>query len=163
MQYGAYQNVSPIIGSAAHLHKDFPCSENTPPISTHARAISSPLYLLMIFSAIQEVYRAGLLDAKVPTVTLNPNLLEAQARKHVGERSFNYAAGGAGERSTMEANRLALRQWKVCRPLQASHQLQNLFLCISNFTLQLLSDQKTRSKTPEDMAILLQSLFKALH
>ncbi|MDI1492610.1 MAG: hypothetical protein OHK93_004392 [Ramalina farinacea] len=44
---------------------------------------------------------------------MNPSLLEAQARKHVGERSFHYAAGGAGERSTMEANWLAFRQWKI--------------------------------------------------
>jgi len=28
-------------------------------------------------------------------------------------RSFNYVSGGAGEKSTMDANRLAFRQWKV--------------------------------------------------
>ena len=61
----------------------------------------------------QEIYRDGLLENKLPTVTTNPNELEAQARKHLGARSFNYVAGGAGEKATMDANRLAFRQWKA--------------------------------------------------
>jgi len=58
---------------------------------------------------------------KYPAVTFDPNKLEAQARKHLGDRSYNYVAGGAGERATMDANRLAFRQWKIIpRMLRAS-------------------------------------------
>lgn len=61
----------------------------------------------------QEIYRDGLLNNRLPTVTTDPNKLEEQARTHLGARSFNYVAGGAGEKATMDANRLAFRQWKV--------------------------------------------------
>lgn len=50
---------------------------------------------------------------KLPVVTTDPNKLEEQARKYMGIRNFNYVSGGAGERATMDANRLAFRQWKV--------------------------------------------------
>ena len=49
----------------------------------------------------------------MPTVTTDPNKLEEQAKIHLGARSFNYVAGGAGEKATMDANRLAFRQWKA--------------------------------------------------
>jgi lactate 2-monooxygenase len=55
----------------------------------------------------------GLKKNKLPTVTTDPNKLEEQAKHHLGARSYNYVAGGAGERATMDANRLAFRQWKV--------------------------------------------------
>ncbi len=55
----------------------------------------------------------GLKNNKLPTVTTDPNKLEEQAKHHLGARSYNYVAGGAGERATMDANRLAFRQWKV--------------------------------------------------
>lgn len=61
----------------------------------------------------QEIYTNGLTKNKLPTVTTDPNKLEEQARQHLGARSYNYVAGGAGERATMDANRLAFRQWKV--------------------------------------------------
>ncbi len=64
----------------------------------------------------QEIYRDGLLNNRLPTVTTDPNKLEDQARTHLGARSFNYVAGGAGEKATMDANRLAFRQWKVSPP-----------------------------------------------
>ena len=48
-------------------------------------------------------------------VTVDPNKLEEQAKAHLGIQSFNYVAGGAGEGATMDANRLAFRQWKVVR------------------------------------------------
>ncbi|KAI4267432.1 MAG: hypothetical protein LQ337_008351 [Flavoplaca oasis] len=60
-----------------------------------------------------EIYKDGLLNQKLPTVTTDPNKLEEQARKFLGVRSFNYVAGGAGEKATMDANRLAFRQWKM--------------------------------------------------
>ena len=53
---------------------------------------------------------------KIPNVTTDPNKLEEQAKHHLGARSYNYVAGGAGERATMDANRLAFRQWKVRLP-----------------------------------------------
>ncbi|KAL8655089.1 MAG: hypothetical protein Q9210_001110 [Variospora velana] len=63
-----------------------------------------------------EIYRDGILHNRLPTVTCDSNKLEAQAKKFLGARSFNYVAGGAGERATMDANRLAFRQWKVEAP-----------------------------------------------
>ena len=46
-------------------------------------------------------------------MTTDPSKLREQARKFLGIKSFNYVAGGAGESATMDANRLAFRQWKV--------------------------------------------------
>ncbi len=60
-----------------------------------------------------QIYTDGLLRNILPTVTTDPNKLEEQAKKALGSRSYNYVAGGAGERATMDANRLAFRQWKV--------------------------------------------------
>ncbi|KAL9098396.1 MAG: hypothetical protein Q9163_005934 [Psora crenata] len=66
------------------------------------------------YGALQkDIYEDGLLRNKLPTVTTDPNRLEEQARNHLGVRSFNYVAGGAGEKATMDANRLAFRQWKL--------------------------------------------------
>lgn len=50
---------------------------------------------------------------RYPLVTTDPNKLEAQAKSKLTPTSFNYVAGGAGERATMDANRLAFRQWKM--------------------------------------------------
>lgn len=60
-----------------------------------------------------ELYRNGVLLGEHPVVTTNPNRLEAQARKAMEPGPFNYIYGGAGEQATMEANRLAFRQWKI--------------------------------------------------
>ena len=60
-----------------------------------------------------DIYHAGHRHNRVPLVTTDPTKLEAQARKHLGERPFNYVAGGAGEGSTLGANRLAFRNWKI--------------------------------------------------
>ena len=43
-------------------------------------------------------------------VTINANKLEEQAIQQLGDRVFKYFAGGAGEKITMEANRVAFRQ-----------------------------------------------------
>ena len=50
---------------------------------------------------------------QLPLVTTDPNKLEAQAKSILKPTAFNYVAGGAGERATMDANRLAFRQWKM--------------------------------------------------
>ncbi|KAJ0121739.1 fmn-dependent dehydrogenase [Diaporthe amygdali] len=60
-----------------------------------------------------ELYKNGVLLGEPPVVTTNPNGLEAQARKVMAPGPFNYIYGGAGEAATMEANRLAFRQWKI--------------------------------------------------
>ena len=60
-----------------------------------------------------EIYTAGALQNKHPILTTDPNRLEQQAKETMSIRSYNYVAGGAGERATMDANRLALRQWKM--------------------------------------------------
>lgn len=62
---------------------------------------------------IQTIYQEGILAGKLPVVTTNPSLLEEQARKAMTPEGFNYILGGAGEMSTMDANRLAFRQWKI--------------------------------------------------
>lgn len=50
---------------------------------------------------------------KLPTVTTDPNHLEEQAKSKLASTAYNYVAGGAGEKATMDANRLAFRQWKM--------------------------------------------------
>ncbi|KAL2072537.1 hypothetical protein VTL71DRAFT_11880 [Oculimacula yallundae] len=60
-----------------------------------------------------ELYRAGMLRQQLPLVTTDPNKLEEQAKSVLKPTAYNYVAGGAGERATMDANRLAFRQWKM--------------------------------------------------
>jgi len=60
-----------------------------------------------------EVYAAGMIHGIKPMVTKDPNKLEAQAKATMSAASYAYVAGAAGERATLDANRLAFRQWKV--------------------------------------------------
>jgi hypothetical protein len=60
-----------------------------------------------------ELYGAGLLHSRLPIVTTDPNKLEEHAKSKLPITAYNYVAGGAGERATMDANRLSFRQWKV--------------------------------------------------
>jgi lactate 2-monooxygenase len=60
-----------------------------------------------------EIYAAGMFKGIKPTVTTDPAKLEAQAKNAMTASAYAYVAGGAGERATMDANRLALRQWKI--------------------------------------------------
>ncbi|KAH7417301.1 FMN-dependent dehydrogenase [Cadophora sp. MPI-SDFR-AT-0126] len=60
-----------------------------------------------------DLYRAGMLHQRLPLVTTDPNKLEEQAKSILKPTAYNYVAGGAGERATMDANRLAFRQWKM--------------------------------------------------
>ncbi|EQB49797.1 FMN-dependent dehydrogenase [Colletotrichum gloeosporioides Cg-14] len=59
------------------------------------------------------IYQQGIMTGQLPIVTTDPNKLEEQARKAMGKECFGYVFGGAGELSTMDANRLAFRQWKI--------------------------------------------------
>lgn len=60
-----------------------------------------------------EIYKKGIFLGEPPLVTTGSNGLEAQARKAMQPGPFNYIYGGAGEAATMDANRLAFRQWKI--------------------------------------------------
>lgn len=51
----------------------------------------------------------------VPTVTTDPNRLEAQAEEAMTSQKYNYITSKTNGRATMDANRLAFRQWKVMK------------------------------------------------
>ncbi|OJJ85185.1 lactate 2-monooxygenase [Aspergillus glaucus CBS 516.65] len=78
-----------------------------------------------------EIYGQGATSGSLPIVTTDPRHLEDQACKALGARSFNYVAGGAGEKATMDSNRLAFRQWKIIprmlRALDHENVSVNLF------------------------------------
>ncbi|UKZ81783.1 hypothetical protein TrVFT333_009556 [Trichoderma virens FT-333] len=59
------------------------------------------------------IYVDGMMFNRRPLVTTDPTKLEEQARQYMTARSFDFVSGGAGEKSTMAANRLAFRQWKA--------------------------------------------------
>ncbi|KAL2018946.1 hypothetical protein VTK56DRAFT_10240 [Thermocarpiscus australiensis] len=60
-----------------------------------------------------DLYAQAIIGGKKPIVTTNPNKLEEDAKKAMTPEGFNYVLGGAGEQSTVQANRLAFRQWKL--------------------------------------------------
>ncbi|KAI1304690.1 glycolate oxidase [Xylaria venustula] len=60
-----------------------------------------------------EIYAKGMMQGSLPPLTTDPNKLRHAAKKVMREDAFNYIAGGAGEGATMDANRLAFRQWKI--------------------------------------------------
>lgn len=62
---------------------------------------------------LRTVIEKSLLGGQLPVVTTNPNWLEEQAKKKMTKAGFDYIIGGAGESATMDANRLAFRQWKI--------------------------------------------------
>lgn len=61
-----------------------------------------------------EIYGKGVYLDTRQTVSTDPRLLEQQAKNALSQKSFDFVAGGAGEKATMDANRLAFRQWKLC-------------------------------------------------
>ncbi|KAI1821902.1 FMN-dependent dehydrogenase [Xylaria intraflava] len=60
-----------------------------------------------------EIYARGIAQGSRTIVTTDPNKLRLQAKAVMHEGAYNYIAGGAGEGATMDANRLAFRQWKI--------------------------------------------------
>ena len=65
-----------------------------------------------------EIYRAGISGTK-PRVPIDPDGLEAAARKTLTAEAFAYIARGAGAELTMLANRSAFERWQVWpRPLR---------------------------------------------
>lgn len=77
-----------------------------------------------------EIYAQGTLLGTRPTVTTDPRLLEEQARTALGTRAFNYVAGGAGEKATMDSNRLAFRQWKLYDPAAIRNRESTLLMTV---------------------------------
>ncbi|KAI9890694.1 MAG: hypothetical protein M1814_003763 [Vezdaea aestivalis] len=59
------------------------------------------------------LYVEGIKNGHLPITTTDSRLLEEQAKKQMSSKAYKYVAGGAGERATMDSNRLALRQWKL--------------------------------------------------
>lgn len=65
-----------------------------------------------------DIYRAGISGA-TPRVPVDPQRLEAAARRALSAEAFAYIAGGAGAEHTMAANRAAFDDWEVWpRPLR---------------------------------------------
>ncbi|KAI3331909.1 FMN-dependent dehydrogenase [Xylariaceae sp. AK1471] len=60
-----------------------------------------------------EIYTRGILQGVLPPLTTDPNKLRLHAKDAMSAEAYNYIAGGAGEGATMDANRLAFRQWKI--------------------------------------------------
>ncbi|KAI0596242.1 FMN-dependent dehydrogenase [Biscogniauxia sp. FL1348] len=60
-----------------------------------------------------DLYNRGILERTPPPMTTDPNKLRAQAKRVMRPEAFDYVSGGAGEGATMDANRLAFRQWKI--------------------------------------------------
>ncbi|PHH60083.1 hypothetical protein CDD81_2127 [Ophiocordyceps australis] len=71
---------------------------------------------------VSNVIGRGVLGGELPVITTDPNKLEAEAKKKMNKQGFDYIRGGAGESATMDANRLAFRQWKIVpRVLRATN------------------------------------------
>jgi hypothetical protein len=64
-------------------------------------------------SYIAETYENGIFNNKLPIVTTDPKLLEGQARRAMGNKPFGYIYGGAGQMSSVDANRLVFDQWRI--------------------------------------------------
>lgn len=69
-----------------------------------------------------------------PLVTTDPNKLEEQAKSKMSAKSFGFLAGGSGERATMDANRLAFRQWKLVPRMLRSSGARDLSVQLFNKT-----------------------------
>jgi lactate 2-monooxygenase len=73
------------------------------------------------YASYQGELLSGSRFGSAPSVTTDPNKLEEHAKQKMTPKGFGFLAGGSGERATMDANRLAFRQWKIIpRMLQGS-------------------------------------------
>ncbi|KUL82322.1 hypothetical protein ZTR_09712 [Talaromyces verruculosus] len=83
-----------------------------------------------------EIYTEGMLGNVRPSVTTDSRVLEDQAKRCLAPTAYQYVAGGAGEKATMESNRLAFRQWKLIprylQPIQQRDLSVELFGCRYN-------------------------------
>lgn len=60
----------------------------------------------------KEIYLNGF-AGKRSSIKISMQSLESEARQNMDEKAYAYIAGGAGNESTMEANRKAFEQWKI--------------------------------------------------
>jgi lactate 2-monooxygenase len=60
----------------------------------------------------KEIYLNGF-AGKRSSIKISMQSLESEAKQHMNERAYAYIAGGAGNESTMDANRKAFEQWKI--------------------------------------------------
>lgn len=60
-----------------------------------------------------QIYARGMLLNMHLPLTTDPRYWEERAKKHLSTAAYNFVSGGAGEKSTMDSNRLAFRQWKL--------------------------------------------------
>ncbi|KAK3996461.1 hypothetical protein QBC44DRAFT_377671 [Cladorrhinum sp. PSN332] len=67
------------------------------------------------------LYTEALLTGQKPVVTCDPNKLEEQARAVMEHKGFEYVLGGAGEQSTVTANRKAFAQWRLVPRMLRGH------------------------------------------
>ena len=88
-----------------------------------------------------DIYRAGIAGTR-PRVPVDPDALEAAARRALSAEAFAYVAGGAGAERTVAANRAAFGRWQVWpRPLRdvAERDLSVEFLGVRRPTPLLLA------------------------
>ncbi|KAK4232211.1 hypothetical protein QBC38DRAFT_463433 [Podospora fimiseda] len=67
------------------------------------------------------LYTESLLTGQKPVVTCDPNKLEEQAKAVMEHKGFEYVLGGAGEQSTVTANRKAFSQWRLVPRMLKGH------------------------------------------
>ena len=60
----------------------------------------------------KEIYLNGFAGKK-SSIKISMHRLEEEAQQRMSEKAYAYIAGGAGNESTMEANRKAFEQWKI--------------------------------------------------
>src|SRR3954468_9218020 len=63
-------------------------------------------------NAQYEIYLQGIGDV-LPEFPMTYDGLEAKARELLSQGAYGYVAGGAGDESTMRANRAAFDRWRI--------------------------------------------------
>lgn len=72
-----------------------------------------------------EIFAKGFMG-RVPVVTTDPDKLEAQAQAKMTPKAFGFLSGGSGEGATMQANRLAFKQWRIVPRMLVSNDPRDL-------------------------------------
>jgi isopentenyl diphosphate isomerase/L-lactate dehydrogenase-like FMN-dependent dehydrogenase len=88
-------------------------------VLAHTPSVTSTLHRIQIMSdpnappaRQSEIYLAGVRGAR-PTIPVDVEQLEMAARVALSPEAFAYLAGGAGNESTMRANRDAFERWRI--------------------------------------------------
>lgn len=80
-----------------------------------------------------EIFAKGFMGT-TPIVTTDPKKLEAQAQSKMTPKAFGFLAGGSGEGATLEANRLAFKQWRIVPRMLVSSASRDLSIKLFNRT-----------------------------